>query len=162
MPVGELVVVMGVSGSGKSTVGPLVAGALGVPFLEGDDFHDPASVARMRRGEALDDAARAPWLDRLHTVLAAHRDGGAVLACSALTPDHRHRLARGLPVRFVLLGVPPAVLSRRLATRRGHFAGPDLLVSQLATLRPGPDVLVVDGDRAPDAVAAAVVASLNP
>ena len=84
-----LVVVMGVAGSGKSTVGPLVADALGVPFLDADDFHDDANIERMRAGIPLDDAARAPWLDRLHTALAAHRHGGAVLACSALTASSR-------------------------------------------------------------------------
>jgi len=153
-----LVVVMGVAGSGKSTVGPLVADALHVPFLDADDFHDDASIARMRRGEPLDDAARGPWLDRLHAQLSAHRATGAVLACSALTPSYRTHLAAGLDATFVLLDVPAAGLDRRLRHRPGHFAGAALLPSQLETLEAGPDVHRVDGDRAPAAVAAAVVA----
>ena len=156
-----LVVVMGVAGSGKSTVGPLVADALGVPFLDADDFHDDASIERMRAGIPLDDAARAPWLDRLHTALAAHRHGGAVLACSALTTSSRARLAAGFDVCFASLVVPPAVLAARLRRRRDHFAGADLLPSQLATLEVGPDVVTVDGDRPPSEVAAAVVAAVT-
>ena len=156
-----LVVVMGVAGSGKSTVGPLVADALGVPFLDADDFHDDASIERMRAGIPLDDAARAPWLDRLHTALAAHRHGGAVLACSALTTSSRARLAAGFDVCFASLAVPPAVLAARLRRRRDHFAGADLLPSQLATLEVGPDVMTVDGDRPPSEVAAAVVAAVT-
>ena len=152
---------MGVSGSGKSTVGPLVAAALGVPFLDADDFHDDASIARMRRGEPLDDAARGPWLDRLHTLLVDHRATGAVLACSALTPAYRLRLTDGLDVSFVLLDVPAAELERRLRHRHGHFAGAALLPSQLTTLEPGPEVHRVDGDRAPADVAAAVVAAVR-
>jgi gluconokinase len=153
-----LVVVMGVSGSGKSTVGPAVAAALGVPFVDADDFHDDVSIARMRRGEPLDDAARGPWLDRLHAQLLDHRATGAVLACSALTPAYRAQLADGIDAVFVLLDVPAVELDRRLRHRRGHFAGAALLPSQLTTLEAGPGVHRVDGDRAPAAVAAAAVA----
>lgn len=156
-----LVVVMGVAGSGKSTVGALVAAELAVPFLDGDDFHDRASIEHMRQGIPLDDAARAPWLDRLHAALAAHRASGAVLACSALTEEYRARLARDLDVHFVLLDVPRSVLEDRLRRRRDHFAGVELLASQLATLEIGPEVVVVDADRPSHAVATAVVAALG-
>jgi gluconokinase len=155
---GPLVVVMGVAGSGKSTVGELVAARLHVPFLDGDDFHERASIERMRAGVPLDDAARGPWLDRLHEALAAHRGNGAVLASSALTVAYRVRLARGLDVRFVLLDVPSSVLEDRLRRRSGHFAGADLLASQLATLERGPDIVAIDADRPTPEVAAAVVA----
>jgi gluconokinase len=160
-PVAALVVVMGVAGSGKSTVGPLVADALAVPFLDGDDFHDAASIERMHRGIPLDEAARGPWLDRLHVVLDDHHDDGAVLACSALTLASRARLARELDVRFVLLDVAPAVLADRLRHRRGHFAGVELLDSQLATLERGPDLVTVDAGRPAPEVTAAVVAALR-
>jgi len=157
-----LVVVMGVAGSGKSTIGALVATALHVPFIDADDFHDDASIARMRSGEPLDDDARGPWLDRLHAQLAAHRASGAILACSALTPASRGRLTAGLDVHFVLLDVPAAELDRRLRHRPDHFAGPALLPSQLTTLDAGPDVRRVDGDRPPADVARAVVAAVRP
>jgi gluconokinase len=149
---------MGVAGSGKTTVGPLAATRLGVPFVDGDDFHTDASIERMHAGRPLDDTARGPWLDRLHAVLEGHRIEGAVLACSALTVAARARLAGGLMVHFVLLDVPPQLLAARLQARRGHFAGVDLLDSQLATLERGPDLVAVDADRPPAAVAAAVVA----
>lgn len=156
-----LVVVMGAAGSGKTTVGPLVAVRLGVPFVDGDDFHTDASIERMRSGTPLDDAARGPWLDRLHHALEDHRGEGAVLACSALTVAARVRLAGGLAVHFVLLDVPSAVLATRLRARRGHFAGVDLLDSQLATLERGPDLVAVDAHRPPAVVAAAVVAAVE-
>ena len=152
---------VGVGGSGKSTVGPIVADQLGVAYVDGDDHHDAASVERMRRGVPLDDTARAPWLERLHRVLVDHHDTGVVLACSALKVAYRARLARGLDVRFVLLDVSRATLDARLRARHGHFAGVGLLESQLATLERGPDLVTVDADRPPAAVAADVVAGLS-
>jgi gluconokinase len=140
-----LVVVMGVSGSGKSTVGRRLATELGVPFVDGDDEHTPEAKARMAQGIPLDNAWRAPWLDRLDAILREHVEGGLVLACSALTRAYRRRLARGVPeVAFVALVAPREVLAARLAARHGHFAGPALLDSQLATLELGDDVKTVD------------------
>jgi gluconokinase len=156
-----LVVVMGVAGSGKSTVGPLVAAAIGVPFLDADDFHDEADIERMRAGIPLDEAARKPWLDRLHAALESHRHGGAVLACSALTAAARTRIGAGLDVCFASLTVPAAVLADRLRRRHDHFAGVELLPSQLATLEIGSDVVTIDGDRPPAQVAADVVATVT-
>jgi len=151
-------VLMGVAGSGKSTVGPRVAAALGVAFFDADDFHDAGAIARMAAGVPLDDAARRPWLERLHALLAAHAAEGAVLACSALTPSYRAILAEGLPgVRFVALVAPATVLGQRLADRRGHYAGPDLLASQLDTLELGGAVRTVDADRPVDEVVGAVL-----
>ena len=155
------VVLVGVEGSGKSTVGPIVAEHLGVAFLDGDDYHDAASIERMRRGIPLDDVARAPWLERLHRALVDHHDTGVVLACSALKVAYRAQLSRGLDVRFVLLDVPTPVLADRVRRRREHFAGADLLASQLVTLERGPDVLTVDADRPAAAVAADVVAGVS-
>jgi gluconokinase len=150
-----LVVVMGVSGSGKSTVGRCLATELGVPFVDGDDEHTPAAKERMARGIPLDDAWRAPWLDRLDAILRAHADGGLVLACSALTRAYRRRLTRGVPgVAFVALVAPREVLAERLAARRGHFAGPALLDSQLATLELGDDVITVDATGPVETIAA--------
>jgi gluconokinase len=139
------VVIMGVAGSGKSTVGALLAARLGVPFLEGDDAHSAAAKAQMAKGIPLTEAQRAPWLDRLHAELAAHASTGVVLACSALTVESRRRLAGDLTtVSFVALIAPEDALAARLAARTGHFVGPELLASQLATLELDPDVETVD------------------
>jgi gluconokinase len=146
---------MGVAGSGKSTIGPLLARELGVPFFEGDVAHSAEAVAQMGAGVPLTEAQRVPWLDRLHDVLAAHATTGVVLACSALTADARGHLARDLPaVRFVALVAPAGVLERRLADRRGHFAGRELLASQLETLALDDEVTTVDANRPVDEVVA--------
>ncbi len=125
---------MGVSGSGKSTVGGLLAARLGVPFVEGDELHPPANLARMRAGIPLTDAERWPWLAAAGARLAAT---GGVLSCSALALRYRDRLRELVPgVRFAHLDVPRAELARRLAARRGHFMPASLLDSQLAALEP--------------------------
>ncbi len=138
------VIVMGVSGSGKSTLGRRLADALRAPFLEGDDHHDVAAVAKMREGRPLTDEDRRPWLDRLGTALgeAVAREGIAVAACSALKRAYRDRLARAVaaPCGFVLLDGDPPELLRRLRGRSGHYMPSSLLQSQLETLeRPGED-----------------------
>ncbi len=157
-----LVVLMGVAGCGKSTVGPRVAARLGVPFVDGDDVHTESAKSRMARGVALEDAERGPWLDRLHTILVEHADSGIVLACSALKTGYRKRLAGGRDdVRFIALVAPPAVLAARLAARTDHFAGPELLPSQLDSLELGPDVTVVDSTAALDAVTDAVTTAVS-
>jgi gluconokinase len=168
-PGAAVIVVMGPAGAGKTTVGRALADALGRHFYDADDFHDPANVARMRRGEALTDADRAPWLAALSGVIAREigdvsRGGpGAVLACSALRRAYREALMpRSAPpgaVRFVYLRAGPGTLEARLSTRRGHFAPPALLASQLATLEE-PDTsehaLVVDAEQSVDRVVAEV------
>lgn len=130
------VVVMGVSGSGKSTVGSALAQRLGVPFADADDLHPPANVAKMAAGHPLDDFDRRPWLDAVGAWLAAHPDGG-VMSCSALKRAYRDQLrghARG--ITFLLLDGTPEVIRRRQADRRGHFMPASLLSSQFATLEP--------------------------
>ncbi len=138
------IIVMGVSGSGKSTLGAALASAIGCPFLEGDDFHSPEAVARMRAGTPLTDNDRWPWLDRLGSALGARvlSDGIAVASCSALKRAYRDRLRDAIPapVGFVLLDTDSAELLRRLTARTGHYMPPSLLTSQLETLeRPQPD-----------------------
>ncbi|WP_040796207.1 gluconokinase [Nocardia higoensis] len=144
---------MGVSGSGKSTVGSRLAAAVGVPFAEGDDFHPAANIAAMRSGVALTDADRAPWLDRIAARLARAGDG-AVISCSALARAYRDRLRADVPdLVFVHLDVPRAELDRRLRQRSGHFMPAALLDSQLATLEalePDEAGIVLDGTRTPE------------
>lgn len=153
-----VVVVMGVEGVGKTTVGRAVAERLGVEFVDGDDFHSAEAKAQMAAGVPLDDAAREPWLDRLDAVLRDHASSGIVLACSALKHTYRERLSRGVPhVVFVVLVAPRDVLTERITARRGHYAGLALLDSQLETLELGDDVTTVDATQAVgDTVAAAV------
>ena len=133
------ILVMGVCGCGKSSFGRLLAERLGADFVEGDDFHPPANVAKMSRGIPLDDADRAGWLERLHAVLVEGEASGRsqVLACSALKRSYRAQLAAGLgDWRVVFLNGPRSVLEARLAARTDHFMPPALLDSQLATLEP--------------------------
>jgi len=157
-----LVVVMGVAGVGKTTVGRLLATRLDAAFLDADDFHPEANVAKMRAGIPLDDADRAPWLARLHDELASHaaRDASVVLACSALKAAYRRTLADGLAVRFVHLTGDRTLLAQRMAARRGHYMPATLLDSQLATLEPPADALTADVADAPEAIAARLAATL--
>jgi len=159
---------MGVSGSGKSTVGSAVAEALGVPFLEGDAFHPAANVEKMRRGIPLTDEDRWPWLDRVaHEVKArAQEKGGAIVSCSALKRIYRDRLRAivGPELRFVFLEGEKATLSGRMQHRRGHFMPPSLLESQFATLeapRGEEDVSTVEVAGPIEDVIAATVQALS-
>jgi len=159
----SLVIVMGVSGSGKSTVGAGLAQRLGVPFIEGDRLHPPANVAKMSAGIPLTDEDRWPWLDTIGAALAdARRAGqGAVASSSALKRIYRDRLRRaaGGDLRFVFLDGPRDTIAARMRARSGHYMPVELLDSQLATLeRPGPDeALTLDIDRpAPELIDAAV------
>jgi gluconokinase len=141
-------VLIGPAGTGKTAVGEALASETGARFVDADDEHSPASVAKMRKGEPLTDADRAPWLDRVRArcVDALAAGETVVMACSALRQAYRDRIAQNDPrFVFVYLDVPRDVLARRLAERRGHFAGPDLLSSQLATFERPHDALVVDG-----------------
>jgi carbohydrate kinase (thermoresistant glucokinase family) len=150
-------VVMGASGCGKSTVGEALAHALGWAYIEGDDFHPPANVEKMRAGFALDDADREGWLHALAAQLADAREGGrgAVLACSALKRRYRDRLRLGDPgLRIVFLRGSRRTLAERLAVRQHRYMPASLLDSQLAALEPpAPDEAAwcfdVDGAPAP-------------
>lgn len=147
-PPARAIILIGPAGTGKTTVGQALAGEIGARFFDADDAHTPASVAKMRRGEALTDADRAPWLDRVRAWCLDPLHAGAVVvvACSALRQTYRDRLAQNDP-RFVMvhLDVPRDLLAHRLIERTGHFAGPDLLSSQLATFERPHDAVVVDG-----------------
>ncbi|MFV2121264.1 gluconokinase [Streptomyces sp. Act-28] len=132
-----LVVVAGVSGSGKSTIGRALARRLGVPYEEGDDLHPPGNVEKMEAGVPLSDEDRAPWLDEVAGWLREHLDGGGVVTCSALKRRYRDRLAAVSPrVFFIHLHGPAELIAARLTARRGHFMPPSLLRSQLDALEP--------------------------
>lgn len=128
------VVVMGVAGSGKSALAPLLARALGLPMVEGDEFHPDTNVQKMRQGQPLDDRDRAEWLQRLAAELRA-RPQGAVLTCSALKRSYRDLLRAAAPgLRFVHLAATPEIAARRAAMRSGHFYPPALVASQFQAL----------------------------
>jgi gluconokinase len=134
---GYVLIIGGVSGAGKTTVGKALAERLNWRFIEGDEFHPAANVAKMQRGEPLDDADRAPWLKRLREEIKTCLDKGerAVLACSALKKNYRKLLRPDQErVRFVFLTGDYEILRKRLMQRRNHFMGADLLASQLETL----------------------------
>ncbi|MCD0449623.1 gluconokinase [Actinocorallia sp. API 0066] len=132
-----LLVVMGVSGSGKTTVGRLLAEVLDVPFAEGDAFHPWSNISKMLSGRPLTDADREPWLDELGHWLKDHDRRGGVLSCSALKRAYRDRLRSYAPrARFVHLHGPTELLTSRVQDRAPHFMPPSLLDSQLAVLEP--------------------------
>ena len=141
-----IAVVMGVAGCGKTTLGLALADALGWTFLDADDFHPPANVAKMAAGVALTDADRWPWLDRLAEHLRGlERDGrDVVLACSALKQAYRERLACAGDLRWIYLKGDAATIGPRLSARHGHYMPASQLASQLATLEEPQDAIVVD------------------
>jgi gluconokinase len=136
-----VVLLMGVTGTGKTTVGRALAQALGCEFADADDFHSAANRAKMHAGIPLDDGDRSPWLRSLHDRIIAWLAAGesAVLACSALKESYRAALVEDTApgaVRFVLLQGPVALIQDRLEARKGHYMPPSLLPSQLAALEP--------------------------
>jgi gluconokinase len=154
---------MGVSGSGKTVIGTAFARALGVEFVEGDDYHPAENVTLMAAGTPLTDENRAGWLEALAARLRAASDGGSglVMSCSALKRKYRDVLRRGAPtVRFVFLKGTQELIASRMTTRRGHFMPPTLLASQFATLEePAPDerAWVCDVTESPEHIVASLV-----
>ncbi|TAM68327.1 MAG: gluconokinase [Microbacteriaceae bacterium] len=164
-PEAPLVVAMGVSGAGKSTIGALVADALGVAFVDGDALHPLANVQKMAAGTPLTDDDRWPWLAKVGRALADAEGNGLVVACSALKRAYRDAiLAEASTAIFLLLSGSREVLSRRLEGRSGHFMPASLLDSQLATLEPlqsDERSVIVDIDAPVDQVVAAAVAGVR-
>ena len=156
---------MGPSGSGKTTIGRALANTLRWRFIEADDLHPAENVEKMRQGIGLTHVDRRPWLStvrmKIDEAIAARES--AVVACSALTHEYRSVLNAGLDdVHFVYLRAGVELLMDRLQSRRGHFAGPSLLSSQMATLEdPGVEALTLDAALSPDALIAAIRAEWN-
>ncbi len=155
---------MGVSGSGKTTIGSLLAQDLGWPFYDGDDFHPQTNINKMRQGIPLTDEDRDSWLTALRhhiDTLLANRQS-AVLACSALKQAYRDRLGGDRPaVRFIYLKGDYALIRQRLQKRQGHFMPADLLKSQFATLEVPEDVLYIDISRTPEVIVNSIKRALE-
>jgi len=155
-----IVVLMGVSGVGKTTIGRLVAARLGWRLIDADDHHPPESVAKMAAGIALQDSDRWPWLDALNRLLRAERD--AVIACSALKQSYRQRLLAGIDeARLVYLHGTKALIASRLAQRKHRYMPASLLDSQFATLEPPGGALAIDVAADPESCAAAIVDAIR-
>ena len=152
-----IVVLMGVSGSGKTTIGTLLAERAGTVFADADDYHPAANKAKMAAGHALNDEDRQPWLETLNGVLRGWQESGkgGVLACSALKAKYRETLSAGMPegaVQFVLLDGSQELIAGRLAQRQHEYMNPKLLESQLATLERPKDALRVVNDKSPEEI----------
>jgi gluconokinase len=153
-----IAIVMGVTGSGKTSVGRLLAQQLGWEFADADDFHPSANVEKISHGIPLTDEDRAPWLDRLRIQIANWIANGqnAVLACSALKRTYRKELSVGPEVRFVYLKGSPELIRKRLQLRRGHFADEKILASQFADLEEPEAAVTVDISQTPEKIVAEI------
>lgn len=159
-----IVIIMGVAGSGKTTIGRMLADALGWKFFDADDLHPQINIERMRQGIALTHKDREPWLERLHELLSelSGRQESAILAGSALRRAYRDRLAQGIEgLQFVYLKGDYALLKRRLKDREDHYFGAELLASQFETLEEPEGVPIVEVNQAPDAVVTEVRKALG-
>ena len=158
-----VVLLMGTTGAGKTTVGKILAARLRWTFLDADDFHSPANIDKMHHGIPLTDADRLPWLEKIHTELQHQTQSGEniVLACSALKQCYRDLLSRELDTRIVYLRGTYDVMRQRIEFRRGHFAGEDILAGQFADLEEPPSAVALDVSRSPQQLAAEVIASLH-
>jgi gluconokinase len=153
-----IVIVMGTTGSGKTTVGSLLAKHMGWEFVDADDFHPPSNVKKMKHGIPLTDADREPWLKTLHDKIVewTAEKRSVVLACSALKQSYRDRLRAGSDVKFVYLKGSYQLFSERVLARRGHFAKQDLLASQFAALEEPTDATTVDAGPPPEQIVSEV------
>jgi gluconokinase len=159
-----IVILMGVSGAGKTTIGQILSEKLGWPLLDADQFHCAASIDKMRNGIPLEDADRWPWLDRMNAALrqSEARDESVLLACSALKQAYRDRIATGIAeVRWIYLKGRFELIRERLEARKGHYMKAGLLESQFAALEEPEDALSVDIDGSPASIADSILRRLH-
>jgi gluconokinase len=159
-----IIIIMGVSGSGKTTAGRMLAENLGWPFYEGDDFHPQANVEKMTGGMPLTDADRKPWLDRLSRLFAEleRQKKSAVVSCSALKDSYRQRLRKAVEnLQFVFLKGDYELIQKRLKERKGHYMGADLLRSQFETLDEPKEATVVSAASDPEVIVEEVKRTLG-
>lgn len=158
------IIIMGVSGSGKTSVGKLLAEKLDMPFYDGDDFHPESNVEKMRSGKPLNDQDRYPWLKTLaDQIEKMNQEGGGVLACSALKQSYRDILAGadGAKVTFVYLKGNQDLIADRLSGREGHYMPAELLDSQFQTLEEPMDSVTVSINQKPDEIVKGIIDKLN-
>ena len=158
-----IVIVMGTTASGKTTIGSLLAKRLGWDFVDADDFHPPANVEKMKHGIPLTDADRMPWLQALHDKIVQwnSENRSVVLACSALKQNYRDTLRSATDMKFVYLKGSYELFSKRVLARKGHFAKQDLLASQFADLEEPTDAITVDARETPEEMVAEVSRQLG-
>jgi len=158
-----VILIMGVEGSGKTTVGKLLAQALGWMFVDADDFHSAANREKMSRGVPLDDADRRPWLQAIHDFVAEQAGGGrnVVLACSALKENYREQLRQGLDIKVVYLKGSFDLFFSRLQKRQVHFAHESLLASQFASLEEPADAVTIDASLPATAIVKQIESALR-
>lgn len=159
-----IVILMGVSGCGKTTIGQILSDKLGWPLFDADEFHSTASIDKMRSGIPLEDADRWPWLDRMNAMLRERdaRGESVLLACSALKQGYRDRLSNGTPeIRWIYLKGGFELIRKRLEARKGHYMKAGLLESQFAALEEPQDAFNIDIEDSPNSIADSILRRLQ-
>jgi gluconokinase len=148
------ILVMGVTGSGKTTVGKLLSAAMGWPFYDADDFHSPENVRKMASGVPLTEEDRGPWLEELHRLISQRNERGknGILACSALKTAYRRILSAEADLAVVYLKAHPGLIRSRLDTRSGHYMSPRLIESQFLDLEEPKEGIIIDAARPPEQI----------